>query len=84
MIAVEPPELIGGDISVSTAKPEIISDTVEVVKKINSDEESTNAIQKQKVTVRKDEVEDSTFSFDVVMKHLILETSLMDILTISG
>ena len=36
MIAVEPPELIGGDISVSTAKPEIISDTVEVVKKISS------------------------------------------------
>ena len=36
MVAVEPPELIGGDISVSTAKPEIISDTVEVVKKINS------------------------------------------------
>ena len=36
MIAVEPPELIGGDISVSTAKPEIISDTVEMVKKINS------------------------------------------------
>ena len=36
MIGVEPPELIGGDISVSTAKPEIISDTVEVVKKINS------------------------------------------------
>ena len=31
MIAVEPPELIGGDISVSTAKPEIISDTVKVV-----------------------------------------------------
>ena len=37
MIAVEPPELIGGDVSVSTAKPEIISDTVELVKKINSD-----------------------------------------------
>ena len=36
MIAVEPPELIGGDISVSTAKPEIISDKVEVVKKISS------------------------------------------------
>ena len=36
MIAVEPPELIGGDISVSTAKPEIISDTVKVVKKISS------------------------------------------------
>jgi triosephosphate isomerase len=35
MIAVEPPELIGGDISVSTANPEIISDTVELVKKIN-------------------------------------------------
>ena len=37
MIAVEPPELIGGDISVSTAKPEIISDTVEIVKEINPD-----------------------------------------------
>ena len=37
MIAVEPPELIGGDISVSTAKPEIISNKVEVVKKINSE-----------------------------------------------
>ena len=37
MIAVEPPELIGGDISVSTAKPEIISNTVKVVKKINSE-----------------------------------------------
>jgi len=36
MVAVEPPELIGGDISVSTAKPEIISDTVKIVKKINS------------------------------------------------
>ncbi len=37
MIAVEPPELIGGDISVSSAKPEIISDTVEIVKEINSE-----------------------------------------------
>ena len=37
MIAVAPPELIGGEISVSTAKPEIISDTVEIVKEINSD-----------------------------------------------
>ena len=36
MLAVEQPELIGGDISGSTAKPEIISDTVEVVEKINS------------------------------------------------
>jgi len=31
LIAVEPPELIGGDISVSTARPEIISDTVKAV-----------------------------------------------------
>lgn len=30
-IAYEPPELIGGDISVSTAKPEIIKDIVEAV-----------------------------------------------------
>ncbi len=36
-IAVEPPELIGGVISVSTAKPEIISDSVEAVKEINSE-----------------------------------------------
>lgn len=33
-IAIEPPELIGGDISVSTAKPEVISDTVKMVKKV--------------------------------------------------
>ncbi|MBU1199631.1 MAG: triose-phosphate isomerase [Nanoarchaeota archaeon] len=31
-VAVEPPELIGGDISVSTAHPEIISQSVERVK----------------------------------------------------
>jgi len=30
-IAVEPPELIGGDISVSTAQPEIISDAAKLV-----------------------------------------------------
>tara|TARA_B100000686_G_scaffold36831_1_gene38304 strand:+ start:335 stop:1009 length:675 start_codon:yes stop_codon:yes gene_type:complete len=36
MIAVEPPELIGGDISVSTAKPEVISESVEAVRSINS------------------------------------------------
>lgn len=30
-IAVEPPELIGGDISVSTAQPEVVSDTVKLV-----------------------------------------------------
>lgn len=34
MIAVEPPELIGGDVSVSTAKPEVITDTINNVKKI--------------------------------------------------
>ncbi len=32
-IAVEPPELIGGDLSVSSAHPEVISRSVEVVKK---------------------------------------------------
>ena len=35
MIAVEPPELIGGDISVSTAKPEVISDSVGIRSNIN-------------------------------------------------
>jgi triosephosphate isomerase len=30
-VAVEPPELIGGDISVSTAKPEVITETIEKV-----------------------------------------------------
>lgn len=34
-IAYEPPELIGGDISVSTAKPEIISDVVSICAKYN-------------------------------------------------
>ncbi len=34
-VAIEPPELIGGTVSVSTAKPEIISDTVEAVKSVN-------------------------------------------------
>ncbi len=32
-IAVEPPELIGGDISVSTAQPELISDSVDKIGK---------------------------------------------------
>ncbi|MCS7145883.1 MAG: triose-phosphate isomerase [Nitrososphaerota archaeon] len=36
MLAVEPPELIGTGISVSKAKPEVVTKTVEVVKKINS------------------------------------------------
>lgn len=35
-LAVEPPELIGSGISVSTAKPEIVSGTVEAVAKVNS------------------------------------------------
>ena len=35
-IAVEPPELIGGDISVTTADPAIVSDTVAAVKEVNS------------------------------------------------
>ncbi|MCR4335773.1 MAG: triose-phosphate isomerase [archaeon] len=34
-IAVEPPELIGGDISVSTANPKLISDSVKAIHKIN-------------------------------------------------
>lgn len=34
-IAVEPPELIGSGISVSTAKPEVVSNTVEAVAKVN-------------------------------------------------
>lgn len=32
-IAVEPPELIGGDISVSTAQPKLIRDAVEMIKR---------------------------------------------------
>ena len=35
MVAVEPPELIGGDISVTTADPAIVSDTVAAVKSTN-------------------------------------------------
>ena len=34
-LAVEPPELIGGDISVTTADPGIVSGTVDAVQKIN-------------------------------------------------
>ncbi len=34
-IAIEPPELIGGNISVSTARPELIKNGVEKIKKIN-------------------------------------------------
>ncbi|MCD6512249.1 MAG: triose-phosphate isomerase [Thermoplasmata archaeon] len=35
-VAVEPPELIGGDISVTKAKPEIISRSVEEVQKVSN------------------------------------------------
>ena len=35
MVAVEPPELIGTGIAVSKAKPEIVSDTVEAIKRVN-------------------------------------------------
>ncbi|UCD91837.1 MAG: triose-phosphate isomerase [Methanobacteriota archaeon] len=34
-VAVEPPELIGGDISVTSASPEVVSETVEKVKGVN-------------------------------------------------
>ena len=37
MIAVEPPELIGTGIPVSKSKPEVVSGTVELVKRINPD-----------------------------------------------
>jgi triosephosphate isomerase len=37
MIAVEPPELIGSGIAVSKAKPEIITETVSRIRRINSD-----------------------------------------------
>ncbi len=35
VVAIEPPELIGGDISVTTADPDVVRNTVEEVKKIN-------------------------------------------------
>lgn len=37
MIAVEPPELIGTGIPVSKARPEVVSGTVSLVKKVNRD-----------------------------------------------
>lgn len=37
LIAIEPPELIGSGISVSTAKPEIVSGAVKAVKNVNPD-----------------------------------------------
>jgi triosephosphate isomerase len=35
MIAVEPPELIGGDVSVTDARPEVVSDAVAAVRRID-------------------------------------------------
>ncbi len=37
MLAVEPPELIGTGIPVSKAKPEVVTETVKLVRRINSD-----------------------------------------------
>lgn len=37
MVAVEPPELIGSGVAVSKAKPEIITDTVSRIRRINKD-----------------------------------------------
>jgi triosephosphate isomerase len=37
MIAVEPPELIGTGIPVSKAKPEVVTDTVESVRRVNQE-----------------------------------------------
>jgi triosephosphate isomerase len=37
MIAVEPPELIGGDISVTTARPEVVSNAVAAVRAVDGD-----------------------------------------------
>lgn len=34
-IAIEPPELIGGDVSVTTAKPEVVSHAVERIRGVN-------------------------------------------------
>lgn len=34
-IAIEPPELIGGNVSVTTANPKIITKTIEAVRKVN-------------------------------------------------
>ena len=36
-VAIEPPELIGGDISVTTANPTIVSDTVRAIRGISSE-----------------------------------------------
>ncbi|KAA0003148.1 MAG: triose-phosphate isomerase [Thermoplasmata archaeon] len=35
-VAIEPPELIGGDVSVTTAEPDVVRNAVDAVKKIDS------------------------------------------------
>ena len=52
-VAVEPPELIGGDISVSKAQPEIIENTVKAVKKVNDIPVLCGAGVKDDVDVKK-------------------------------
>ncbi|MEM1816392.1 MAG: triose-phosphate isomerase, partial [Desulfurococcaceae archaeon] len=37
MVAVEPPELIGTGISVSKAKPEVITNSVKLIREVNSE-----------------------------------------------
>ncbi|MCX8189745.1 MAG: triose-phosphate isomerase [Candidatus Diapherotrites archaeon] len=53
LIAIEPPELISGDISVSTAKPELISKVVSLVGKKNAIPIITGAGIKNSLDVRK-------------------------------
>ena len=36
-VAIEPPELIGGDTSVTTANPEIVKDAVDAIRRVNSE-----------------------------------------------
>lgn len=52
-IAVEPPELIGGNVSVSTANPQIISDTVKAVHAIADIPVLTGAGVKNQADVQK-------------------------------
>jgi triosephosphate isomerase len=53
-IAVEPPELIGGDVSVSTARPEFITDSVSAIKEISPEiDVITGAGVKSKADARK-------------------------------
>ncbi|AFL67214.1 triose-phosphate isomerase [Desulfurococcus amylolyticus] len=37
MVAVEPPELIGTGVSVSKAKPEVVTNSVDVIRRVNKD-----------------------------------------------